>query len=127
MRKSSLRKFGMYLPSRSITLTGIVTRVVLTRTISPSPTSSGPSWALPRFCVAGDCPLEPVPLRTGGCEGKLEIEDGGMPSDDLLSPTRRGRVCAFVCGIEPAINANRKSKPVHLTRLGLASNQLELE
>ena len=42
-RKSSFRRFGMYRPSRSITLTGKVTSVVLTRMTSPASTSSGPS------------------------------------------------------------------------------------
>jgi hypothetical protein len=64
---------------------------------------------------------------TGGCEGKLEIEDDEVRSDDLLSPTRRGRVCAFVRGIEPAINASRKRNPMNLIRLHLVSSRHELE
>src|SRR5437660_6892764 len=89
-RKSSFFRFGTYLPSRSMTLTGNVTKVVFTLTTSPASTSSGP--------LLGGSPLgrEPVvpvaPPNTGGLEEVIDPGDaepvmGGFES----CPIRRGR------------------------------------
>src|SRR5256714_6226784 len=88
-RKSSFCRFGTYLPSRSMTLTGNVTRVVLTLITSPASTSSGP------LLVGSALGREPVvpfaPPKTGGLEGVVEPGDvesavGGFES----CPIRRG-------------------------------------
>src|SRR6266550_2524779 len=94
----------MYLPSRSVTLTGILTRVVSTRTTSPSPTSSGPASfdeVDTGFCSLGS---RFAPPSTGGRDGRAVCEGssgcdwdcvcGACCWDDGGGPTRRGRVCA---------------------------------
>src|SRR5438552_12542174 len=94
----------MYLPSRSVTLTGMLTRVVSTRTTSPSPTSSGPASfdeVDTGFCSFGS---RFAPPSTGGRDGRAVCEAssacdwdcvcGACCWDDGRGPTRRGRVCA---------------------------------
>src|SRR6266404_1199288 len=68
----------MNLPSRSETLTGIVTRVVLTRTTSPAPTSSTVSFRADESRVVVD-----VAMGRDRSEGAVAGED---------CPTRRARV-----------------------------------
>src|SRR6266545_1632117 len=83
-RKSSFRRFGMYLPSRSITLTGKVTSVVLTRITSPASTSSGPAGGAGDL-AAGRVPgVRVAPPKTGGRVGVDELGAGGV-----LCPIRR--------------------------------------
>src|SRR6266850_428952 len=72
-RKSSFCRFGTYLPSRSITLTGNVTRVVFTLITSPASTSSGPMLAgspLGRGLV-----VRVDPPKTGGLDGVVDPGD----------------------------------------------------
>src|SRR6266446_5178880 len=88
-RKSSLRRFGTYRPSRSITLTGSVTSVVFTLITSPASTSSGPSAVE----VCADCCellVRFAPPRTGG----REVVEALLPVEVEVAPTRRARVCA---------------------------------
>src|SRR5207249_4802578 len=96
-RKSSLRRFGTYRPSRSITLTGNVTRVVFTLMTSPASTSSGPSVVE----VCADCCellVRFAPPRTGGREAVGTV----LPVGAEVSPTRRARVCAVRLAAESA-------------------------
>src|SRR5918911_645183 len=99
MRKSCLRRFGMYLPLRSRTLTGMVTSVVLTRTTSPSPTISGSSFCGAEVCEPVDWPLLLVvaPPSTGGRAGGAGTgvpceEAGGVLGGPEDRPRRGGRV-----------------------------------
>src|SRR5436309_544917 len=101
----------MNLPFLSITLTGIVTSVVFTRTTSPSPTSSGsllvgaedccfcdeeglrlleemvvPVCSTGRFCVGCVC--------AGCCCSSGSVGCSVVCGFAAVFPTRRGRVCA---------------------------------
>src|SRR5438445_2145668 len=107
-RKSSFCRFGMYLPSRSMTLTGNVTRVVFTLITSPASTSSGPLLA---GSPLGREPVVPVdPPNTGGREGVVDpggVEPavGGFES----CPARRGR--DWPCRIaEQTVKSARSNK-----------------
>ena len=119
-RKSSLRRFGMYLPSRSITLTGKVTSVVSTRMTSPASTSS---FALAAGAVLSSVDFSPAgrlfPPKTGGREGTeargdvdgVDGADGADAPEDVgcgLCPTRRCRVCA--CGATAVASSTERSK-----------------
>src|SRR5215211_5839749 len=100
----------MNLPLRSMTVTGMLTSVVLTRTTSPSSTSSGSLGEGVEVLPEEDCdPWRPpelivVPVcRTGRwrwlgagaaspCDPESVVDGCGCWLE--LWPTRRGRVCA---------------------------------
>ena len=78
-------------PWRSSTLTGTVTRLVLTRTTSPASTSSGPgSTAGPTEAAAGD-PVGAVPAHCGGRAGRSGGSSAIATSSIVEAATRRGR------------------------------------
>src|ERR1043166_9921331 len=123
----------MYFPSRSITLTGILTSVVSTLTTSPSPTSSGPA----SFCrTSGFCSFgsRVAPPRTGGRIGPLgsvESEAGGgagwVEGEDCwgggIDPTRRGRDWALaVCAIA-RVKKQNKTRAVNFFMMELLSER----
>src|SRR5688572_7784624 len=127
-RKFSLRRLGIYLPSRSMTLTGILTRVVLTLITSPASTSSGP---------VGCCGVEGTDVRlpvfappsTGG---RREVSGTGVRAAGgwvlVFDPTRRGRVWALaVCARTAQRQTSRNKTEIFLmSRLRWISNQGEV-
>src|SRR6476660_1791445 len=91
-RKSARLRSGMKRPWRSKTLTGTATRPVLTRTTSPSATSSGPGSTTATAAEFDGDAVGGVPAQRGGSTGR----SGGSStiatsSRDDETPTRRGR------------------------------------
>src|SRR5437762_3058541 len=94
MVKSSRRRLGTKRPNRSVTLTGTVTSAVLTRTTSPSDTSSGPAGST--FLSAGelsDESVDVVPDKVGGRSGRGSSAPPKVGASICVwvAPTRRGR------------------------------------
>src|SRR5260370_32449787 len=80
----------MYLPLRSITLTGTVTRVVLTRTTSPSTVSGTPGSGVGSFSIVAS--EADVPEEDEVAEPRLPL----LSRVTGLRPDCAKRACAIV-------------------------------
>src|SRR5512132_775135 len=70
MRKSSRLRSGIKRPCLSNTVTGTVTKLVLTRTTSPSATSSGPGSTTVSAAEFDPDAVGGVPAQRGGSTGR---------------------------------------------------------
>ena len=93
----------------------MVTRVVSTRTVSPSPMSTGPSASGVGWLLASEFPVETFPVSTGRRGWTVGAVSSGRElssRDGTLTgcATRRGRDCASTdCVIEKQSEKSSKT------------------